>query len=173
MRAIRSFSAWNIQKMWKKWILESIGIVFFATGIALLINFYRPNSLSLLPPSTSPLNEGYPNNSISFSTFQEKLKKPGTIILDARSPEEFQQGHIPGAKNLPYYEFSDKAPSVLQGIAFDQEIITYCEGLECSNAEDLAFLLKENGYTKVKVFEGGWEEWTAHQMPIKKGKNND
>ncbi|MBW1678538.1 MAG: rhodanese-like domain-containing protein [Deltaproteobacteria bacterium] len=46
------------------------------------------------------------------------------------------------------------------------EIITYCEGIECSSAEDLSVLLKEIGYEDVKVFTGGWEEWTENGMPV-------
>ena len=155
--------------MLRRFIFESIGIFLFAVVLALLTNFFRSDGLPLLrtqPPPPPP--EGIQNNAISFQVLREKLKQPGIIILDARFPEDFVQGHIPGAKNLPYYEFVEKTSLVLKEIPVDREIITYCEGLECSNAEDLAFLLKEKGYTKVKVFEGGWEEWKENRMSVEK-----
>ncbi|MCX8012263.1 MAG: rhodanese-like domain-containing protein, partial [Desulfobacterota bacterium] len=81
--------------MGKRRIIESIGIIFFSIGIALLINFYRHNNLPLSHPLISSVDEVYSSNSISLSALREKLKKPGIIILDARSPDEFREGHIP------------------------------------------------------------------------------
>jgi rhodanese-related sulfurtransferase len=157
--------------MLKRSIVECIGIFLFATAVAFLTNFFRPDGLPLLRPKLLSLSsEENHGNSISFQSLKEKFKQPGVIMLDARSPDEFAEGHIPGAKNLPYYEFSEKASVVLKEIPLDREIITYCEGLECSNAEDLVFLLKENGYAQVKVFEGGWEEWRENGMPLKRGE---
>jgi len=96
----------------------------------------------------------------------KKMKQPGVVIIDARSPEEYQAGHLPGAINLPYSELSEESFLVLQKIPFDMEIITYCEGIECSIAEDLASFLKESGFENVKVFAGGWEEWTEKGMVV-------
>jgi rhodanese-related sulfurtransferase len=157
--------------MLKRSIIEFIGIFLFATILAFVTNFFRSDGLPLLRPKLlSPLSENKDSNTISLQTLKGRYEQPGVVILDARSPEEFAEGHIPGAKNLPYYEFSEKASVVLKDIPCDREIITYCEGLECSNAEDLAFLLKENGYALVKVFEGGWEEWRENGMAIKMGE---
>ena len=157
--------------MRKRSIVECIGIFIFATAVAFLTNYFRSDGLPLLRPKLLPPSaEDNKGNAISLQALKEKLEQSGIIILDARSPDEFAEGHIPGAKNLPYYEFSEKASVVLRDIPRDREIITYCEGLECSNAEDLAFLLKENGYAQVKVFEGGWEEWRENGMPVKRGE---
>ncbi|HPD60380.1 MAG TPA: rhodanese-like domain-containing protein [Thermodesulfobacteriota bacterium] len=157
--------------MLKRSLVECIGIFLFATSLAFLTNFFRSDGLPLIRPKLLPVSaEDNQGNNISLQTLKEKFKQPGVIIFDARSPEEFAEGHIPGAKNLPYYEFAEKASGVLKNIPFDQEIIVYCEGLECSNAEDLSFLLKENGYTQVKIFEGGWEEWRENGMPVKRGE---
>ncbi len=157
--------------MLKRSIFECIGIFLFATALAFVTNFFRSDGLPLLRlkllPSTAQDNHG---NSVSLQTLKEKFEQPGVVILDARSPEEFAEGHIPGAKNFPYYEFAEKASVVLKDIPCDQGIIVYCEGLECSTAEDLAFLLRENGYAQVKVFGGGWEEWRENGMPVKRGE---
>jgi len=55
---------------------------------------------------------------------------------------------------------------VLEDITFDREIITYCEEVNCSVAEDLADLLSDLGYKDVKVFPGGWESWLENGMPV-------
>ena len=96
--------------MLKRSIAECIGIFLFATALAFLTNFFRSDGLPLLRPKLLPPSAEYnKGNVISFQALREKFEKPGVIILDARSPDEFAEGHIPGAKNLPYYEFSEKA----------------------------------------------------------------
>ncbi|MDX9802395.1 MAG: rhodanese-like domain-containing protein [Spirochaetia bacterium] len=157
--------------MLKRSFAECVGIFLFSTILAFSTNFFRSDGLSLLRPKfLPPPAEDNQANNISLQTLKGKLQQPGVIILDARSSDEFAEGHIPGAKNLPYFEFAEKAPVVLKEISFNQEMIAYCDGLECSNAEDLAFLLRENGYSKIKVFQGGWEEWKENGMPIKRGE---
>jgi len=156
-------------------IIESIGIILCTTFIALLTNSFRSDGLPLIRAETSPqqlssgteLGEGI----ISLQAFLKKLDQPGVIILDARDPEDFREGHVPEAKSLPYDEFSEDSALVLQDIPFDLEVITYCEGMNCSLAEDLADLLKEMGFLDVKVFAGGWEEWLENGMPV--AKEND
>lgn len=161
--------------MMRRILFESLVIFLFSVSLALLTNQFRSDGLPLLRPKPLPIPIVSDNNqnegTLPFPAFRERLHQVGVLILDARSPDEFLEGHIPGAKNLPYYEVSEKAALVLKEVPFDQEIITYCEGIECSNAEDLAFFLKEKGYKHVKVFEGGWEEWVENKMPVEKEKS--
>lgn len=78
----------------------------------------------------------------------------GYIILDTRTQEEFDQGHIPGAILIPYDEVSKKAEAVLPHK--DQLILVYCRSGRRSKlaAKDLVAL----GYTNVKEF-GGIIDW--------------
>jgi rhodanese-related sulfurtransferase len=150
----------------KRNVLEAIGIVFFSILIALCTNHIRSNGIALIRPSTSHGSGGNGENIILLQDLIEKLGKPGVIILDARSPEDYWEGHIPGAKNVPSDEIFEEDADFLDEVPLDQEVITYCEGVHCPNAEDMAFLLQERGYEDVKVFLGGWEEWTESGMPV-------
>jgi rhodanese-related sulfurtransferase len=154
-------------------LLESIGIVLFSISLAFLTNYFRSDGLPLFRPHSSPRSILEKNNqgegTISLTILLEKLKQPGVIIIDARSQEEYQAGHLPGAINVPYSELFEESGLILQKIPFDMEIITYCEGIECSIAEDLASFLKESGFENVKVFAGGWEEWTEKGMLVEIG----
>ena len=149
-------------------LLEFTGIILFSTFLALLTNYLRSDSLPLfrLHSSSSSILENNNQDTVSLPILLKKMKQPGVVIIDARSPEEYQAGHLPGAINLPYSELSEESFLVLQKIPFDMEIITYCEGIECSIAEDLASFLKESGFENVKVFAGGWEEWTEKGMVV-------
>ena len=78
----------------------------------------------------------------------------GYIILDVRTQEEYDQGHIPGAILIPDTEIKAKAEEALTDK--DQLILVYCRSGRRSKiaAEALADL----GYTNIKEF-GGIIDW--------------
>ena len=78
----------------------------------------------------------------------------GYIIIDARTQEEYDQGHIPGAILIPEYEIADRAESELPDK--DQLLLVYCRSGRRSKiaAEELVKL----GYTNIKEF-GGIIDW--------------
>jgi rhodanese-related sulfurtransferase len=78
----------------------------------------------------------------------------GYIILDTRTQEEYDSGHIPGAILIPYDEVLEKAEGILTDK--DQLILVYCRSGRRSKlaANDLVSL----GYTNIKEF-GGILDW--------------
>ena len=78
----------------------------------------------------------------------------GYIIIDARTQEEYDEGHIPGAILIPEYEIADRAEKEL--LDKKQLILVYCRSGRRSKiaAEELVKL----GYTNVKEF-GGIIDW--------------
>lgn len=78
----------------------------------------------------------------------------GYIILDTRTQEEYDEGHIPGAILIPYDEITEKAEGLLTDK--DQLILVYCRSGRRSKlaAKDLVKL----GYTNIKEF-GGIIDW--------------
>lgn len=78
----------------------------------------------------------------------------GYIIIDARTLEEFNEGHIKGAILIPEYEISQRAESEL--LDKDQLILVYCRSGRRSKIASQA--LVDLGYTNVKEF-GGIIDW--------------
>ena len=78
----------------------------------------------------------------------------GCIILDVRTREEYDQGHIPGAVLIPNTEIEAKAADLLPDK--DQLILVYCRSGRRSKlaAQSLADL----GYTNIREF-GGILDW--------------
>lgn len=76
------------------------------------------------------------------------------VILDTRTQEEYDEGHIPGAILIPYDEIKEKAEGILTDK--NQLILVYCRSGRRSKiaAEDLVTL----GYTNIKEF-GGILDW--------------
>ena len=78
----------------------------------------------------------------------------GYIILDVRTQEEYDQGHIPGAILIPDYEIKARAEEVLTDK--DQLILIYCRSGRRSKLA--AEALVELGYTNIAEF-GGIIDW--------------
>ena len=78
----------------------------------------------------------------------------GYIILDVRTQEEYDQGHIPGAILISHEEIAEKAEDVLTDK--DQLILVYCRSGRRSKIA--AEALAELGYTNIKEF-GGISDW--------------
>ena len=78
----------------------------------------------------------------------------GYIILDVRTREEYDQGHIPGATQISHEEIAEKAEEVLTDK--DQLILVYCRSGRRSKIA--AEALVELGYTNIKEF-GGIIDW--------------
>lgn len=78
----------------------------------------------------------------------------GYIILDVRTQEEYDQGHIPGAIVISHEKIAEKAEDVLTDK--DQLILVYCRSGRRSKLA--AEALVELGYTNIKEF-GGIIDW--------------
>ena len=81
-------------------------------------------------------------------------KETGYIIIDARTQEEFDEGHIEGAILIPEYEISQRAEKELPDK--DRMILVYCRSGRRSKIASQA--LVDLGYTNVKEF-GGIIDW--------------
>ena len=78
----------------------------------------------------------------------------GYIILDVRTQEEYDQGHIPGAILIPDSEINLRAEKELTDK--DQLLLVYCRSGRRSKLA--AEALVELGYTNIKEF-GGIIDW--------------
>ena len=107
-----------------------------------------------------------------------KSPHPNTVVLDARSVEEYagkeidglpRAGHIPSAINIPWNRFlnpdatvkpPDEVMSLFEdnGIGPNQEVIVYCLG--GIRASWVYCMLKYSGYQQAKVYPGSWWEWS-------------
>lgn len=96
-------------------------------------------------------------------------------IIDLRKPEEFQQGHIPGAQNVWRTDITDTSfayggmmPNQLHmeqllgrlGIAASDTILIYDDKAECDAAR-LWWILKFYGHPNIKLLNGGLKAWVA------------
>jgi rhodanese-related sulfurtransferase/DNA-binding transcriptional ArsR family regulator len=70
--------------------------------------------------------------------------RAGTVtLLDVRPAEEFEAGHLPGARSVPLAELADR----LREIPRDREVVAYCRGPYCTMATEAAALLRAAGFS--------------------------
>ena len=93
----------------------------------------------------------------------------GALFVDARSKEEYEEGHIAGAINLPFDDVF-KDPALAKSVrAGTRPVITYCGGGECDLSRNLAFSLIDAGLRKVLVYTGGMPAWKAAGASVNEG----
>ncbi|MBQ9764201.1 MAG: rhodanese-like domain-containing protein [Phascolarctobacterium sp.] len=101
------------------------------------------------------MQNGNANQTMTYEELQNKLNaKEDFVLLDVRTQEEFDAGHIAGAVLLPYDEINVKAATVLPDK--EKEIVLYCRSGRRSAIAKKE--LVELGYKDVEDF-GGVNRW--------------
>lgn len=90
-----------------------------------------------------------------------RLKDDLVTILDVRPPEEFAQGHLPEALNIPLSELQKH----LGDLPGDREVIAYCRGPWCVLSFEAVAELRKRGF-KARRLEGGLPEWRSDGRPV-------
>ena len=96
------------------------------------------------------------------------------VFVDAREQNPYADGHIPGAYRLdPFYPEKEIANALPPCQAADQ-IVVYCNGGDCDDADSTAIILRDAGVPaqKLFVYAGGYGEWTNQHLPVEKGERN-
>lgn len=106
---------------------------------------------------------------ISREELERAVKENSVLVLEALPPEYFAAGHLPGAKNLPLDDIDGVAAGLIPST--DHAVVTYCSNTACNNSTVAADRLSALGYTNVRKFAGGKEEWEAAGLPLETGQS--
>ncbi|WP_225422990.1 ArsR/SmtB family transcription factor [Companilactobacillus jidongensis] len=79
--------------------------------------------------------------SLTLEEAMKKMRQGNTVLLDVRPKEEYDNGHMDQAKNIPIDELQEKVDS----ISTDKSIIVYCRGQLCAYANMATKILNEQG----------------------------
>jgi len=135
-------------------------------GLDTTKSIYKPDPATFVPK---------PNESIRayHSEIRNDTKQ---VLLDARSPQEFMAGHLPGAILLPFTSgvgtdgrmFQDSRDLERlfssEGIPKNKEVICYC--MHGHRASSLYCQLKIAGYAGVRLYDGSFVEWYGRRLPL-------
>lgn len=94
--------------------------------------------------------------------FQEKLKStPNAVLIDVRTPQEFEKGHLIDALNLNWN--GSEFASQLATLDKSEPVFVYC--LSGARSGSAAVKMKSEGFTQVYVMPGGMMEWRSKSLP--------
>ncbi|WP_238012936.1 rhodanese-like domain-containing protein [Dactylosporangium sp. AC04546] len=102
--------------------------------------------------------------SIARDELQTAMAAGDVTVVDALPAFPYGQRHLPGALNLVAEDAGGKAAEVLPDKA--ASIVTYSTNAMCGRGEALATRLEELGYTGVRVYRDGIEDWVGAGLPV-------
>ena len=93
----------------------------------------------------------------------ERMIKAGEVnVVDVRAAEDYKEGHIPGAVNLPKTGWDHP-----DGLRKDKTNVLYCYSQVCHLAATAGVKFAGMGYPVMEL-EGGFDEWKEHGMKIER-----
>lgn len=94
---------------------------------------------------------------------KNQLETDAPIVVDVRSPEEYAEGHVPGAVNIPIDEVEQRLSEIPQ----DRPVVPYCNMYHpgSSRGERAAMLLQAHGY-EATTLNGGFPAWMRLGEPV-------
>ncbi len=161
----------------KNWFVQLLVILIISTIAALAINSARGGGVAIIgdwpsgtrsgegpvvPPSAE---EGDP----PFVTLEDavaKYQSPDIIFIDSRDPEDFENGHIKRALNIPFEYLDEEWEVYIESLDHDLGYVVYCSGDECETSLHLGRYLYDFGFPHIYIFYGGWREWEDNGLPI-------
>ena len=149
----------------RRLLLESAGIIAVATALGLTFNAASPAGIAVTRPL--PLTDLDPRYLTAEET-RARYDAGQTVFLDARNRKEFAAGHVAGALNLPALKFESEFVELMNRLPLPREVdvIVYCRGLGCGESRAVADKLLPLGFSRVRIFAGGWREWKARGWPM-------
>jgi rhodanese-related sulfurtransferase len=143
---------------------------------------------SLAPEPVAPAPAQSPNASTPSATSEAKpaldprfvdlagakamIDAGGLHIVDARTQEDFDKGHIPGAMLMPPSAFfGGKIPEPIATNSMIRAfpVLIYCNGGDCDASEQVAIRLREFGFS-TKIFHDGFPAWKAAGYSVEASK---
>ena len=106
----------------------------------------------------------------NIDTAQLKMmmdKKETFVLIDARTTEEYDEAHIPGALNVPEKKFNELQTT----LPADKSslLVIYCNGVKCGKSKKVANTAAAAGYTNIIIYGEGFPVWEEKNMKVVAG----
>ena len=97
---------------------------------------------------------------IGRDELRKRLRRGGVVLIDVRPGEEYEAGHIEGARSIPIDELDER----LAELPADREVVAYCRGPFCAYAHEAVRRLRRSG-RRARRLDDGWSEWRLAGAP--------
>jgi len=109
-------------------------------------------------------------STITRDELKAKLDRKEKLILVEALPEKYYvDKHLPGAINIPHDQVDALAPALLPDKS--AQIVVYCANAPCRNSGLAAQRLAELGYSAVRDYHEGKQDWLEAGLPVETGRS--
>jgi rhodanese-related sulfurtransferase len=102
--------------------------------------------------------------SITREELEREIRNGAVTVIETLRAEHFAQGHLPTAIHIHFEEVAELAPRLLPDK--DAAIVTYCSNPACRNSDIAARQLVALGYTNVRKYSAGKDDWYDAGLPL-------
>jgi rhodanese-related sulfurtransferase len=106
-------------------------------------------------------------STITRSELEAAIAAGEVVVVETLGPMYYESGHLPGAINIPHTKVGELAPELLPDR--DATIVTYCSNTACQNSSAVQAQLRSLGYTDVRKYAEGKDDWNAAGLPLTVG----
>lgn len=103
---------------------------------------------------------------ITRDELAKEIANGSVIVLDALGGDYYAKAHLPGALELVEADVETRAAQLLPDR--DAAIVTYCSNAACANSQAVASKLEALGYTNVRKYRDGIQDWSEAGLEIQK-----
>jgi rhodanese-related sulfurtransferase/predicted transcriptional regulator len=89
----------------------------------------------------------------------KRMRRRDVVVIDVRPEDEYEAGHIEGARSIPIDELKERLDELPKG----REVIAYCRGPFCVMANQAVRQLRDAGRSARRLDEG-WPEWHLREL---------
>lgn len=104
---------------------------------------------------------------ISRAELQAAIEATSVVPVDALPESYYAQQHLPGALNLVADDVEARAATLLPDK--NAVIVTYCANPACPNSGQVAAKLESLGYSNVRKYAEGIQDWVEAGLPVESG----
>jgi ArsR family transcriptional regulator len=133
-------------------------------AVAALRGLAKTRSRAVADLLASYLKERDALEAVPAADLLDRVRDGLATVIDVRPAEEYAQGHVAGALNVPLDQLQER----LRGLPREREIVAYCRGPWCVLSFEAVARLRAAGFTARRL-ENGLPEWRQAGLPTRIG----
>ncbi len=146
---------------------QALCLLALAALLAAAVNAWRPEGLPWRKDWTAAKMAAFAAlGTVDVPQAYDLWHRGEALFVDARSPEGFASGHIPGAVSVPFDPTQLENEERLKALPMDRTLVIYCDGPGCALSHELAEMLQFLGYKHVLALPQGIAGWREAGYPM-------
>ena len=101
---------------------------------------------------------------ITRTELEQAIARREVVVIDTLPAAYYDQAHLPGALNLVEGDVHTRAAALVPDK--DTAVVTYCSNAACGNSQAVETRLEQLGYTNVRKYRDGIQDWVDAGNPI-------